>query len=200
MRPYKAFNRSLTALAIAWACGFSVQAVGQQQADSATFNATAELVTAINITCVGDLDFGTVFRHIGAELDTGTVVVDAAQGAEAEPGTAGNRIAGVIGGSSVACTVSNLEDAATADVSLSGASGTWNSGDGKLAGITLALEGDGEGELNADVNVSTTSLDDEEEGGTTFYIGGLLTIPATGADADGQYTTSEPITVTVAVD
>jgi len=152
-------------------------------ADTADFTVTATTQAALLVTCADNLRFGIIgVEPINAEA---TITVAASSGATA---SSSNLAAVYPEGTSgpAACTVTN-EEGGDATASLAGTGGTF-------AGTTLSgltLNDGASGTLDADVELSKATA----IGNETFYIGGVLTIPASHTTY-GTYTETVTLTVT----
>jgi hypothetical protein len=151
-------------------------------ADTADFTVTATTQAALSVTCADNLRFGTIgVEPTNAEA---TITVAASSGATA---SSSNLAAVYPEGTSgpAACTVTS-EEGGDATASLAGTDGTFAGT--TLSGLTLAS---GANTLTADVELSKATA----IGNETFYIGGVLTIPASHTNY-GTYTETVTLTVT----
>jgi hypothetical protein len=145
-----------------------------------------ETQQSLSIDCVGNLDFGTIWRRSGY-AGNASVAVAAADGASAE--ATGSLV--VSGGSSVPCSIDGATAGAmTATLSGGDAVDRFDARSGTLSGVKLVRAGGGE--LLANVTVAGLT-------GGTFHIGGVLAVATENAAPAGTYT-SEPITITVTDD
>ena len=185
------FNYTLMAAGFGMAlmAGGSGQALAQGTATS-TFTVSATLQPAISVACTRNLSFGTISRS-SAYAGGGTINI-AASSAGAVTYPAGSGLLVVTGNTSALCTVTN-ETGGNATAALSGASGTpGDPGTGTLTGVVLTKSGGG-ATMTADLLLSGASGIAADD---ILYIGGTLSVDASGADPDGAYE-SAAVTLTV---
>jgi len=167
---------------------------GNAAAETGTFTASVTIRSGLSIICSQNLSFGLISLSAANVADT--ITVASANNSVAR----GTGAVGVIvaGGTNGLCKISNGNNK-TSTASLAVADALASPGTFGVATLTQVglFAAAGGSPLLANVILSkAAAISAADTGGDTIYIGGVLTIPATFAQARGAYSRTIVLTIT----